>query len=184
MEYVFFALAVLITLSLFLKVSFFPKWGIGAVALGFAVWIGVLTPWLTDLSKPQLMSMLERRDYLQNLSLALIIEAVLMIAYCMSCFASENLSRGRIWGLKLLRSYPGLMFGVVQGYVVGISLFMWPGLDFTILRIGAAGASLLLVSLGAWGLKWLLPEKSLRWELLFILNIFIILLSVVAGGKV
>ena len=184
MEYVFFALAVLITLSLLLKVSIFPKTGVVAVAVVFAVWIGMLTPWLTELSKPQLMSMLEQRDYLQNLSLLLIVEAVLMMTYCLHCFPSASLSPARLWWQRLLNVYPGLMFGVVQGYVVGMLLFAWPGINFTTLQAGAAVSTLLLVPVGAWALRFLLPEKALRWELLFILNVFIILLSVVAGGKV
>ena len=183
MEYVFYALAVLIILSLLLKLSFTSKWEIIGMAVAFAVWIGMLTPWLTEQSKPEMMAMLEQRANLMNLSLGLIVEALLMMAYCLSCFPSKNASRGMQWGRQFLHFYPGLMFGVVQAYVVGMLLFAWTGIDFTTLQIGAAAVSFVLVSLGAWGIRILLPEKALRWELLFILNVFIIVLSVVAGGN-
>lgn len=183
MEYVFYALAVLITLSLLLKLSFTSKWEIIGVALAFAVWIDMLIPWLTEQSKPEMMAMLEQRANLMNLSLALLVEAMLMMSYSLSCFPSKNASRGIRWWKKLLHGYPGVMFGVVQAYVVSMLLFAWTGIDFTTLQIGATAVSFVLVSLGAWGIRILLSEKALRWELLFILNVFIIVLSVVAGGN-
>lgn len=183
MEYVFYALAVLITLSLLLKLSFTSKWEIMVMAVAFAVCIGILTPWLTDQSKPEMMAMLEQRSNLMDLSLALIIEALLMMAYCLNCFPTKNASRRMKWWQCFLHCYPGLMFVVVQVYVVGMLLFAWPGVDFTTLQLVAAAGSLMLVALGTFGIRVLLPEKALRWELLFILNVFIVLLSVVAGGK-
>ena len=59
-------------------------------------------------------------------------------------------------------------------------IFTFPGKDFATVAWIMAALVLVLIPLGTIGLRWLLPEKEIRLELLFITNALTAILGIVA----
>ena len=80
----------------------------------------------------------------------------------------------------LLAIYPGLLIFPVLFSLEVSTIFFLPGVDFALVAWGlAAIVAVAFVALG-FGLEFLLPERELRLELLFLLNILIAILGVIA----
>lgn len=184
MEYVIHLLAVFVTASFLLKVGFYSRWGILAAATGCALFAWLVTPWMTEQSKTVMSAFFTSRAQMLNLSVCVTLEAVLMIAFCFDCF-TEIRTRNTVFKQAVtffLKLYPGILVGGVICYALALLLFSYPGIDFGSLSWIAALAAFLTVCLGSPLLHLLLGDKSLRLEVLFIVNIFIVILSIIATG--
>ena len=81
---------------------------------------------------------------------------------------------------RCLRLFPGvLIFAVLFSLLVAL-IFSFPGFSFSLLAWVLGAAILILIPAGMWLLKWLLPEKEVRLELLFLCNALVAILGVVA----
>lgn len=59
-------------------------------------------------------------------------------------------------------------------------IFALPGISFASIALGTASLIFVSVPLFALLLKWLLPENEIRIELMFLVNILIIILGIIA----
>jgi hypothetical protein len=119
-----------------------------------------------------------------NLSVCVTLEAAIMITFCFDCFAKM---RTRNTAFKqavtlFLKLYPGILIGGVICYVLALLLFTFPGIDFGSLSWIAAGVTFFAVGAGSHLLRYAIGDKPLRLEVLFIVNIFIVILSIIATG--
>lgn len=168
-----YTLSLLVTLSLFLKVSFYPWWGILIVALVFGVFALAIGGWATEQPGDMLPARLASRSAIHNLSLAIMLEAVIMIAFC---FSSE---RGNKSGFFL---YPGLLFGLVVAGGMIHAFGALTGVDFRAVTWSAALCVFLFVAAGAWLFRFLIKKREPRLELLFICNFLIIIFAIIING--
>ena len=184
MEYIISLLLLFVSGSFLLKASFYPLWGKVAVAIASALFVGLVTPWITELPSTWMPRFLTSRPLLLNLSVCITVEAAVMIGFCFSrippSFRKDALSV-RI-GKALLLCYPGLLMGGVWCFLISKILYVVPGMDFRTLPWMASGVVLLAVGGGAETVKRLFPEQSLRLELLFLVNLFIIILNIIVTG--
>ena len=155
MDYVIPILAIFITLSFLLKVGFYPRWGTWLTALCCALFVLLITPWVTEQSKTAIAAFFASR------------EKMLDVSICITF---------------LLHLYPGLLIGGVLCYILAELLFSFPGIDFNMLSWTVATTTFLLIGVGARLLQILLGDKALRLEILFIVNLFIVVLSIIATG--
>ena len=174
MDYVIPILAIFITLSFLLKVGFYPRWGTWLTALYCALFVLLITPWVTEQSKTAIAAFFASREKMQDVSVCITLEAAILITFCFDCFSGM---RTRDTAFKrsatfLLHLYPGLLIGGVLCYVLAELLFSFPGIDFNMLSWTVATTTFLLIGVGA----------RLRLEILFIVNLFIVVLSIIATG--
>ncbi|WP_455601086.1 hypothetical protein [Bacteroides rodentium] len=184
MEYVIHLLALFIALNFLLKVGFYPRWGMWTVAAGCAFFAWLVTPWMTEQSKTVMASFFASRPQMLNLSVCVTLEAAVMITFCFDCFA-EMRTRNTAFKQAItlfLKLYPGILIGGVICYVLALLLFTFPGIDFGNLSWIAAGVTFLTVCAGSLLLRHAIGDKPLRLEVLFIVNIFIVILSIIATG--
>ena len=86
----------------------------------------------------------------------------------------------RYWLTVASVLFPGvLIFAVLFSLLVAL-IFSFPGISFSLLAWVLGAAILILIPAGMWLLKWLLPEKEVRLELLFLCNALVAILGVVA----
>lgn len=184
MEYIIHILAVFIALGFLLKVGFYHRWGVIATAIGCALFVWWITPWITELSQPDMAAFFASRSQMLDLSVGITLEAAFMITFCFNCFAETRNRNTWLKQLvtKLLRIYPGIIIGGVLCYVLALLLFSFPGMDFDNLRWIMSVATLLFVCGGSWLLKYSIGNEPLRLEVLFIVNLFIVLLSIIVTG--
>ena len=171
MDYVIPILAIFITLSFLLKVGFYPRWGTWLTALCCALFVLLITPWVTEQSKTAIATFFTSREKMLDVSVCITLEAAILITFCFDCFSGM---RTRDTAFKrsvtfLLHLYPGLLIGGVLCYVLAELLFSFPG-------------TFLLIGIGVRLLQILLGNKALRLEILFIVNLFIVVLSIIATG--
>ena len=175
METLLSLIVLLSLLSFLLKSSFHPLWGrtLAAFALASAVFFAV--PWLTRQSPAALSAWTSSPDHLLDGAVCVVLEALLMGAFCFSRPAGR-------W--RLLQFYPGLLAfpAVVRAWAQ--LLYARPGIDFTLFAFLAAGVTLLLAFGGASLMRRVLQEESSRLELLFLINLFLLLLTVAATGAI
>ena len=186
MEYVIHLLALFIALNFSIK-------GWGSIHAGecgrlpqavpFLAWL--VTPWMTEQSKTVVAAFFASRPQMLNLSVCVTLEAAIMITFCFDCFAKIAYPQHGLQtsGHPLPEVYtPGILIGGVICYVLALLLFTFPGIDFGSLSWIAAGVTFFAVGAGSHLLRYAIGDKPLRLEVLFIVNIFIVILSIIATG--
>lgn len=175
-------LTCLIFFSTCLKLGFLPQKYILGIGGAYAIFTWLVTPWVTELPGSWLTEFLAVRDNALNLSVCVTLEATILIAFCFESAGEGKQSLFRRIADKVLAYYPGLLLAGVIPYALQQLLLHLPGVDFTWMQWGASLAVLVLIGAGTWLLKVLAGKPSQRLELLFILNLFIVILSVIITG--
>lgn len=167
--------ALLALLSFLLKNSFFPRFwaGIAPFGLALAVWLSI--PWLTRLPAATVASWMTAPDRMLDGAVCIVLEAVLMVAFCFSRPAGR---------LRVLGLYPGLLAFPAACWAWMQPLFSRPGIDFGRFAWVAALVTLLVAFCGSRLLRRWIPEEETRLESLFLINLFLLLLSVAATGAI
>ena len=117
-----------------------------------------------------------------DLSVWLTVDVAFQTAFCI--LAAKRLSgpldRTRRAMLAVCRWVPGLLIFPVLFAVLTELIFSMPGVGFATIAWSLAAAVLIAAPLLAAGLRWLIPETEIRLELLFMVNMLIAALGVVA----
>ncbi len=173
----------LVVLGFVLKLSFHGWPGILATAMVAAVATAMLSDVAAGQSRTQIAAWLEQPSLMLDTSVVLTIDVLAQIAFCVLCsvrMAGGSLTRGRRVLLAVLLWFPGLLvFPVLFSALVEL-IFSCPGADFGMLGLCAAAAVAVGAPLMSWGMRVALPEPDMRLELLFLLNVLIAALGVVA----
>lgn len=188
MEYVVGILLGFITLNFLLKIGFYNSfYGILAAGIVCCLFVLSIWPWATEQSKTQIADFLASPDRMQDAAVLITLESAVMIVFCFDCFAGvrrrETFFKHNL--TRLLKYYPGLLISVVLAYTLTQAIFSFPGADFRIVAWSYAAVTGISVIAGGWFLKKFLDDYSLRLELLFVTNLFIILMGIIAteNGK-
>lgn len=108
-----------------------------------------------------------------------------MIAFCFNCFADTSKQRTLFQRTVtyILNFYPGLLMAGILTYLLIQLFFAFPGVSFGLITGISSVAVFILISGLSLLLKNIVGERKLRLEILFITNLFIVLLSVVSTGN-
>ena len=169
MEAVIITLVCLLFISSCLKLGFLPMKYWFVVGITYAVWAWIVTPWVAAQPGSWLTDFLADRQNALNLSV------------CITLEGKQSTFR-RIVD-KILAVYPGLLLTGVIPYTIQRLMVLLPGFDFTLMQWVAALGMLVVIPLGTWLLKILGGKQPQRLEMIFILNLFIVILSIILTGK-
>ncbi|MBR6212364.1 MAG: hypothetical protein IKQ64_04905 [Bacteroidales bacterium] len=175
MEILLILIAVLALLSFILKCSFFPRWGAIAASLALAASAWAAIPWLTRQEASAFSSWVTDPDHMLDAAVCIVLEAVIMTAFCFSR------PSGRF---RTLRFYPGLLVFPAAVWILSRVLFSSPGMNFNRFAWVAALAVLFIALGGSRLMAKLVPEEDIRLEGLFLINLFLLLSSVAATGAI
>lgn len=133
-------------------------------------------------SKAQIADWLARPELMLDMSVWLTVDVAFQVAFCVMAAKSlaGPLSRCGSVVLEVCRRFPGVLVFPVLFAVLTELIFSLPGVDFDTIARSLAAGLLVAVPLLAAGLLRLLPEKELRLELLFMVNMLTAALGVVA----
>lgn len=183
METVVVVLMILICFNFMLKQTYRKQWSVATIAVVCALFVGLVRPYAIEQSKTQIADWLANPALMLDTSVILSLEVVLQMAFCM--LAAHVLTTGPIkkrtlWAYRALRWFPGiLIFPVLFSGLVYL-IFSFPGVSFSLIAWSMAGGVLVLIPAGTLFLRWLLPEKELRLELLFLTNALTAILGIIA----
>lgn len=183
METVVVVLMILVCFNFMLKQTYRKQWSVATIAVVCALFVGLVRPYAIEQSKTQIADWLANPALMLDTSVILSLEVVLQMAFCM--LAAHVLTTGPIkkrtlWAYRALRWFPGiLIFPVLFSGLVYL-IFSFPGVSFSLIAWSMAGGVLVLIPAGTLFLRWLLPEKELRLELLFLTNALTAILGIIA----
>lgn len=172
----------LVGLGFLLKLAFARPFVIVAVGVVCALFVGLAWPWAVDRSRDQIADWLSRPDLMRDTSVLLCIDVAVSMAYCIlaaSLRSGAKVRKSTLVGYRLLRIYPGLTVFMVLFFVLVAAIFSFPGRDFSTVAWTLSVAVAVAVPALAFGVRWIVPEKELRLEIMFLLNMFIAMLAVI-----
>lgn len=174
---------VLVCFNFILKQTYRKPWMVGVISILCALFIIFTWRWAIEQSKSQLHDWLNNQQLMLDVAVVLSIEVVIQMAYCIMAVHLMNTGRVRRRTLviyKLLRWFPGLLIFPVLFHVETICMQWLTRMDFAMIAYMLAVAVAIFVPAFVWCVRWLVPEKELRLEILFLSNALIALLGVIA----
>lgn len=183
METVVVVLMILVCFNFMLKQTYRKLWLVAAISVVAALFVGLIWPYAIEQSKTQIADWLANPSLMLDTSVVLSIEVVLQMAFCMLAahvLTTGPIRRRTLWAYRALRWFPGILIFPVLFSVLVWLIFSFPGVSFPLIAWSMAAGVLVLIPLGSFFLRWLLPEKELRLELLFLANALIAILGIIA----
>ena len=152
------------------------------VFTGFAWHVAILQ------SSTEIAAWLANTDLVRDISVVLNIDVLLSMAFCLlaaNTEMGEHVGRKSRWLYAFLRFFPGIMIVPTLFALLVETIFVFPGEDFSLIAWTLGGVFCVAILLLTYAIKRLLPETFLRLELLFLCNLLIALLGIVAtvNGK-
>lgn len=183
METVVFILAVLVCIDYMLKQTYRKPYAVVVSAAVCALFTGLAWPWAIEQSRTQAADWLADPELMLDTAVLLTAEVVLQMAFCLLSVhvrTTGRLRRRTVIGYRVLRWFPGILIFPVLFSALATMIFALPGVAFPVVAWGTAAGVFLLVVGGTRLLQWLLPEKEVRLELLFLTNALAAVLGVIA----
>ena len=183
METIVSILMLLVGFNYVLKQTYRKPYFIVSSALICTLFIGFLWPVAIEQSKTQVSMWLANSSLMLDIAVVLSIEVALQLAFCIiaaNIETSGKIKRRTLWLYRFLRWFPGLLIFPVLFCLLTVVIFTFPHLSFSVVAWTLAcvtGVGLVLLT---WFLKWILPEKEIRLEVLFFSNVLIAILGIIA----
>lgn len=183
METVVFILMILVCFNFILKQTYRKVYSVAGISLICALFVGFAYPYAIEQSKSQISDWLANTQLMLDTSVVLTVEVVIQMSFCMLAAYMQTageVKKRTLWAYCALRWFPGiLIFPVLFSCLVAV-IFLFPGVSFSLISWSLAAVVVLVIPLGSLFMKWLIPEKELRLELLFLCNALIGILGVIA----
>lgn len=173
----------MVCFNFILKQTFLPWSGKVVIALVSMLFVGLSWSFAIEQSKTQIASWINDAALMQDLAVVLTLDVVVQLSFCLLVVkkeTSQQMGKHMKGYYLFLKWFPGIVFFPVLFALLTQLLFAFPGISFPLLAWSLAGAVLLSILLFSYVLEWLLPEREIRLELLFLCNILVALLGIVA----
>lgn len=183
METVVLVMMIVVCFNYLLKQTWRKPWFVGTSALVCALFVGLTWPWAIEQSKNQITSWLADSVLMLDLAVVLTLEVALQTTFCVVAahiHTSGRVKHSVVWAYRLLRWFPGLLVFPVLFSLLVAAIFALPGTSFPLVAWSLAAIVAVAIPLGRWALKRLLPEREIRLEVLFLANVLIALLGIIA----
>ena len=148
-----------------------------------ALFVGLMWPYAIEQSKSQISDWLADSTLMLDVAVILSLEVVIHMAFCILAAHIQTSGKVKpitIWIYRVLRWFPGVLIFPVLFSILVSAIFALPGVSFSLVAWILAAIVFVSILLGSWILRWLLPEKEIRLELLFLANALIAILGVIA----
>lgn len=183
METVVLVMMILVCFNYILKQTYRKRYAVAVSAVICALFVGFTWPFAIEQSKSQISDWLSDSALMLDVAVVLTLEVVVQMAFCILAAhiqTAGNVKPATLWVYRLLRWFPGvLIFPVLFSLLVTL-IFSLPGVSFSLIAWSLAAVVVVIIPLGAYLLRWLLPEKEIRLELFFLANALIAILGVIA----
>ncbi len=183
MEIIIIVIMLLTCFNFALKQTFCKSWTTYLMAVLCSLFIILTYESATEQSKSQIADWIANRTLMLNTSVVLSTEVTLHMAFCIMAVHLQNsgpLRRRTLFIYRLLRFYPGILIFPVLFHIETAAMFTLTGTSFQTIAYSIAAIVLIAVPAAAWFVRWLIPERPLRLELLFLSNAMIAILGVIA----
>ncbi len=174
----------LIAFNFLLKQTFWNRTAVSIITVLSALFVGFIVPVAIEQSRNQIESWLANPSLMLDTSVILMIEIALQFAFCFLTVEINTepltIKKSKRITQTILYWFPGFLFLTVLFSALVFILYAFPGISFEVIAWSFAATLLILIPLGRWLIKFLLPEKELRLELFFLTNIILAILGIIA----
>ena len=174
---------ILVCFNFLLKQTFSGWRSMAITTVILALFAAMMWHVAIEQSKTQIADWIENTELMRNISVILSLDAIIQLAFgIMAVQKSEHKETKRSVKIfkKFLKHYPGLLiFPVTFGILIEL-IFMLPGTSFSLIAYLLAASILIIVPVGSRLLRTLLPESDLRLEILFLSNVLVAMIGVIA----
>lgn len=188
METVAIILFILVCFSFVLKQTFVHALQIGITAVAAMVFMGLAWRGAILQSSTEIAGWLADTDLVRDISVLLNMDVLMATAFCLLAADVEVagcIGRKARLLFAFLRFFPGIMIIPMMFGILVETIFAFPGADFSLIAWTLGAVFCIAIPLLTYVVKRLLPETFLRLELLFLCNLLIALMGIVAtvNGK-
>lgn len=183
MESVVLVMMILVCFNYILKQTYRKVYSVAFSAIVCALFVGLMWPYAIEQSKSQISDWLANSALMLDIAVILTLEVAVQMAFCVLSAHIQTSGKVKpitIWVYRVLRWFPGVLIFPVLFSLLVSAIFALPGVSFSLIAWVLAAIVFIVIPLAAWGVKWLLPEKEIRLELLFLSNALIAILGVIA----
>ena len=174
---------IIVSFNFLMKLTYAKVWWMAIITLSAALFVGLTWPYAIEQSRTQIDSWLSNPQLMLDTSVVLTIEVAVQMSFCM--MSAHIMSAGRlrprtVWLYRILRWFPGVLIYPVLFSMLVWLIFAFPGVSFPRIAWSFAGSLIVVIPLGIIFFLWLLPEKELRLEILFLTNALAAILGIIA----
>ena len=183
METVVLVMMILVCFNYVLKQTYRKFYSVLFSAAICALFVGLMWPYAIEQSKSQISLWLADSSLMLDIAVVLTLEVAIQMAFCIlsaHITTSEKVKPITIWAYRILRWFPGVLIFPVLFSLLVSAIFALPGVAFSFVAWTVAAIVFVAIILGCRAVRWLLPEKEIRLELLFLANALIAILGVIA----
>lgn len=182
MQALVISLMAFVILSLLLKMTFYRRMPVVIICCCIAIALAFSWPLAISQSKNQIADWLSNPAMMADTAVLLFLEIALQMTFCIQYLARKNESEKKLerWLYKLLYFFPGLLHLAVFFSLLVYLIFMLPGVSFPLIAWSLAAIILVFLLVSVWGIGKLLSENEARLEMLFLVNLIMAVLGVVA----
>lgn len=183
METVVLVIMILVGFNFVLKLTFHTLYGKLILCAVAGLFTALMWGVAVGQSKTQIADWLANPGLMLDTSVILTIDVFLQITFCVLMARKISQDSMPKWGNAMLQFslwFPGLLIFPVLFAMLVEEIFSFPGMDFATLAWITGGAVLIAGVSLAFGVKWLLPERELTLELMFLVNVLTAILGIVA----
>ena len=183
MDTIVLILILLTAFNFLLKQTFWKPIAVGVTAAIAAVFVILVWPYAIEQSKTQIADWLSDNQLMLDTSVVLTLEIVLQMAFCLLAVHVANFSpvkRRMTWAYCVLYWFPGVLIFPVLFFGLTQAIFSFPGVSFKLIAWLFGLFIFVVIPVGRWLVRWLLPEEELRLELFFLTNALVAILGIIA----
>lgn len=182
MEIVVIVIMMMVGVSFMLKLSCHGWVGRLAIAILAAAFIILTCDAAASQSKTQIKEWLGEPELMLDMSVLLTIDVAFQICYCVMAARAlhDRLPKTQKVLLKATLWVPGLLVFPTLFAMLTELIFTFTGTDFASIAWGLAGVVAIALPLMAALTRWLIPEPEIRLEMIFMVNLLIATLGIVA----
>lgn len=183
MEIVVLVLMFLVMFMTWLKLSFLKAWHIAVISAVCSLFIVLTWRIAIEQSRNEISEWLGNQRLMLDTSVVLTIEVLWQMCFCLlsgKLLYGEKVGRRTIFAYRVLRFFPGVLILPVLFYALIQAVYAFTGVSFSLVAWTMAAFVFLLMPSGAYAIRFLLPEKPLRLEILFLCASMILILGIIA----
>ncbi|MDO4692006.1 MAG: hypothetical protein Q4A64_03935 [Porphyromonadaceae bacterium] len=184
MELIVQFLMLLVCLVASVKLSHAPKWASWVYALVVGIFIFMTSDLASSQTRAGIGGYIEHRELREYIAILVTLESMLFVLFTFISFRRDQGKERRCpmlrrWMQEILTFYPPLLVFPALFYAQTNLIFAMPGVDFERLSIVFAMAMALFFVLMPSLMRYLLPEREMRLEILFLSSLFIFVLGLI-----
>lgn len=183
MEIVVSIAMLLVALAFSVKLTSHSRLGIAILSIIAALFTAMMPETAALQSKTQIADSLQQPELMLNLAVLMTLDVIFQLTFCIlevRRYSGEKFTRSIMCIYHIVRWIPGILLFPVLFVLLTQVIFTFPGVDFGTIGWICAGAVLVLFPTLSYALKYAIPRRDSRLEMIFLLNALIAMLGIVA----